>query len=100
MESVYPKQLKIEHRLVSDRVCLVPVFLYSVVLSADAVGATLCDIYNGVGTGGDLIFKLSAATSTTVQLNFNPPVFCNKGLYVALGANLIGLSVFLYERPE
>ncbi len=83
-----------------QRVALGPGYLISAKLSAGSGGAATAVIYDGHGTGEDVLIPLAAPTSGSD--NFTPalPVCFNKGLYVDVGNNVTGVFLQFIGKAE
>lgn len=58
------------------------------------LSATITTIlYNGVDTNGQKIVQLHAATSAGMEFSPPIPVYCERGLYVDVGADATGVFV-------
>ena len=78
-----------------------PAFLYAAHLTADTVGAATAVIRDGHGTTGDIKVDLAALTSSKDNRNFDPPIYCKKGIYVDVGSNVTSVIVhFIPARDK
>ena len=64
---------------------------YAMITSAAA--ASTVTIYDGESATGDIIAVLEGPATISQQMHFMAPIFCNKGLYVALDQNVTGVLI-------
>ena len=64
---------------------------YAMITSAAAASAAT--LYDGESATGDIIAILEGPATISQQMHFMAPIFCNKGLYVALDQNVTGVLV-------
>lgn len=63
------------------------------IMLTSAANAATATIYDGESTSGDTVAILEATTNISQQMHFSTPVYCRKGLYVAIDANATGAFV-------
>jgi len=73
----------------SQKVSKVGCRVVSVILTPDS-SSTNADVtlYDGESTSDPALFTLRSGAGVTHQLNFTPPLDCQRGLYVAIGSNV------------
>jgi len=59
--------------------------LYSVHIAADGANGD-CQVYDGEGTGGDLIAHLEALSGTSFERSFARGIVINKGIHLVANA--------------
>jgi len=48
----------------------------------------LVTVYNGVSTSDPELYAIRAGTGESKQVTFDPPLVCDRGLYVLLGSHV------------
>ena len=87
------QRVAVQRLTASGRVCLGPCYIFSCGLTADSAGVATASIYDGAGSGGDLIINLGCITSDKDFRSFPVPFYLRKGLYVAVGSNVEGVTI-------
>ena len=80
-------------------VCQGAAYLLGVILDAsqDSGAAT---VYEGQdASSGRIIAKFEALGSVTKTYNLPKPLYCQRGIFVDVGANLTGITI-IWERPR
>lgn len=81
-------------RVLSHRPCEL-IFAFAV-----ASGATSdSGLYDGENTQGVLVTKLASAGAGVISFQPSVPVYCDRGLYVDVGSNILGIFVQWRELP-
>jgi len=62
-------------------------------LVPDAAGTSTAEYYNGEDDNGELIIKTRIAASQHCDLHPTVPIYCRRGLYVKVTANVRGILV-------
>lgn len=75
-------------RLLTNKPCEL---VYAHLVSSGASTGTI--LYNGTDTKGDEINNLADAAAGSDDFNPRVPVYCAKGLYIAVGSNFTGCFV-------
>jgi hypothetical protein len=58
-----------------------------------SAAASVVTLYNGQSTGGDVIAIMEEATMSNGIFNPTKPVYCRKGIYITIEANVTGVFV-------
>ena len=73
----------------SQKVSKVGCRIGSVVLTPDSSSNNAdVTLYDGESTSDPVVFTVRSGAGVTHQLNFTPPLDCQRGLYVAIGKNV------------
>lgn len=95
-----PLKISFPWRNATGKIALQPILLFSVTLTSDAVGVADITLYNGASNAEETKLVIGAASGDTRQVSFNPPLFFDKGLYVAKGSNVSGFQIQYQEQRE
>jgi len=74
------------------------VYVDSVTLTPDAVGAATVTLKDGLNDDGETVLALSALTSDTKHVSFPNALEFHEGVYVDVGSNVAGVLV-VWGRP-
>ena len=73
----------------SQKVSKVGCKVGSVVLTPDSSSNNAdVTLYDGESTSDPILFTVRSGSGVTNQLNFTPPLECQRGLYVVIGSNV------------
>ena len=70
-----------------------PAYLWFMDISAGVGGATIVTIYNSRSAVGEIALKKSVLTSDSKEFNPVAPLYCEKGIYIDVDANILGVLV-------
>jgi len=74
-----------------------PAMIYGILINSAATGASTAIIYDGENATGKQILTIGTITSHSAQFSPLKGVYCEKGIYVSLGANVTSLTL-VYEN--
>lgn len=77
-----------------------PCYLKKLVLSPDGTNAAEVTLHNGENTGGRTIVVVRCAANGRSVLDFDDPLYLDRGLYLDCGANLDGVFVQYMETEH
>ena len=89
----FSKNIRSERTTASQVVANTVSWIYSIVIVSDGVGAADAAIHNGSNATAPLMLDLRVANNEMVQLNFAPPLFTDRGIFVAHGSNVKSVIV-------
>ncbi len=86
-------------RITGDRVVSrSPVFVSSIVITSDGGGEADAKLYDGVSTTDPVLLSIYTVDEAMAQLNFNPPLETQRGLFVDIGTNVTEVLIVYSVR--
>ena len=73
-------------------------YVFSVTISSNGSGESDAVLRDGVDATGEIVLDLYCADEEQGQLNFDPPIFFRKGIFVDYGTNVESVVV-QFLRP-
>ena len=99
-----PKELRklwklAEWKYIADdaKICEGPCFLLDVSTKVGAA-AGVAILYDGLDTNADVILKTGGGANATQQKEYDWPLYCKKGIYAVLDANITCMTVLFIRE--
>ena len=83
-------------RAIHNNACLIQ----KISVTGPGEGSTYATIYDGNNTTASVVMVIRVAATETFNVDFNPPLELNRGLYVAFSANLESVTVISSPRER
>jgi hypothetical protein len=96
----YWKETETERMTADGQAYGKPAFLYAAHLTANTSGAATATIKDGHSTAGEVKVDLAALTSSKDNRNFDPPIYCKRGIYVDVGENVTSVIVHFLPTKD
>jgi len=89
----YARDIRTERVATSRCVASGPCYIYHLALGSNSSGVTTATIYNGISDKADVKIEMTAIDDYFAQHDYWPPMYFDRGIYVALGSNVLSVVV-------